>query len=94
MQKCISPKQMRLKVLITILKIASADGAEKALTSAGQLSDHLSKARAYSIYGRSNVDRWLRENLIQISDKRINRLKLEAIAAYSNRTTYLPVAER
>ena len=85
---------MKLMELIDLLKNATAEGAGKALLSPGILRDHLSKAEAYKIYGRSNVDRWLSENLIKISDKKINRLKLEAIAASSNRMTYLPVAER
>ena len=85
---------MKLMELIDLLKNANAEGAGKVLSSAGILRDHLSKAEAYKIYGRSNVDRWLSENLIKISNKKINRLKLEAIAASSNRMTYLPVAER
>ena len=85
---------MKLTELINLLKNATAEGAGKALLSSGILHDQLSKTEAYKIYGRSNVDRWLSENLIKIFNKKINRLKLEAIAASSNRMTYLPVAER
>jgi hypothetical protein len=85
---------MKLTELIDLLKNATAEGAGKALLSSGILRDHLSKTEAYKIYGRSTVDRWLSEKLIKISDKKINRFKLEAIAASSNRMTYLPVAER
>ena len=85
---------MKLTELIDLLKNATAEGAGKVLLSSGILCDQLSKTEAYKIYGRSNVDRWLSENLIKISNKKIDRLKLEAIAASSNRITYLPVADR
>jgi hypothetical protein len=85
---------MKLMDLIDLLKNATVEGAGKVLFSSGILRDHLSKAEAYKIYGRSNVDRRLSENLIKISIKKINRLQLEAIAASGNRMTYLPLAER
>jgi hypothetical protein len=85
---------MKLTELIDLLKNATNEGAGKVLLSAGILRDQLSKTEAYKIYGRSNVDRWLSEKLIKISNKKLNRVKLEAIAASSNRMTYLPVAER
>ena len=67
---------------------------EKVVTSTAVRPDFLSKSAAYRIYGRSNVDRWLAECLIKTSNKKFDRVKLEAIAAFSNRNTYLPVAER
>jgi hypothetical protein len=85
---------MKLTELIDLLKNATDEGAGIALSSSGILQDQLSKTEAYKIYGRSNVDRWLSEKLIKISGKRIYRVALEAIAASSNRVTYLPVAER
>jgi len=85
---------MKLMELIDLLKNATAEGAGKVLLSSGILRDQLPKTEAHKIYGRSNVDRWLSENLIKISNKKINRLKLEAIAASGNRMTCLPVAER
>jgi hypothetical protein len=85
---------MKLKELTILLINASVQSAEKAFAATGILRDHLSKTQAYQLYGRSNVDRWLSENLIKISNKKIDRLKLEAIAASSNRITYLPVADR
>ena len=60
----------------------------------------MTKADAYRLYGRSNVDRWLREGLISIghptetSQIFFDRSELEAVAASSNRITYLPVADR
>jgi hypothetical protein len=85
---------MKLKELMVVLANATEEGTEKVLEATCIRPDHLSKSKAYRIYGRSNVDRWLTERLIKISNKKFDRLQLEAIAASSNRMTYLPVAER
>jgi hypothetical protein len=92
---------MKLKHLSGLLNDAITIGADKALTESGQLSDTLTKAQAYRLYGRDNVDRWCKESLIHPvclggsgKKKFIDRLKLEAVARASNRTTYLQVAER
>lgn len=85
---------MKLNELTDLLKYATAEGAAKAFVKAGVIKSSYSKSEAYNLYGRSNVDRWLSENLLQIDNKKINRVKLEAIAASSNRCTYLPVANR
>lgn len=85
---------MRTTELIASLRTATTAGADKALAACGDLSTGITKAAAYRQYGRSNIDRWLRENLIEIHNKKINRAKLAQVAAASNRITYLPVAER
>ena len=85
---------MKLKELIVVLRIASERSAGLVLFAKANLKDNFSKSQAYKIYGRSNVDRWMGEGLISLSNNKINRDKLEAIAASSNRVTYLPVAER
>ena len=85
---------MKITELSTILKIAAKAGAEKALAGSGALPEGITKAKAYRLYGRGNVDRWLLEGLIQVSNKNIDRVKLERVAAASNRRTYLPVTER
>ncbi len=92
---------MKLKDLFTLLKNAAEQGAKKALSESGQLQEQLSKAEAYRLFGRGNVDRWITEGLIspvickeRPSRKYLDRNRLEAIAASSNRITYLPVAER
>jgi hypothetical protein len=85
---------MKTKDFARLLKTAVSEGAEKALTENKVLADHCTKAEAYRLYGRSNVDRWLQEGLIQIYKKLIFRIELEQVAASSNRITYLPVADR
>jgi hypothetical protein len=85
---------MKLKELIIVLRIASEQSAGLVLIAKATLKDNFSKSQAYKIYGRSNVDRWIGEGLISLSGTKISRVKLEAIAASSNRVTYLPVAER
>jgi len=85
---------MKLNEFTELLKHATVDGAEKAFIAAGICKDSYSKTDAYHLYGRCNVDRWLSEGILQIINKKLDRLQLEAIAASSNRHTYLPVAER
>jgi hypothetical protein len=92
---------MKLRELSYLLKTAVTAGTDKALVETRPLKDRLTKAEAYRLYGRYNVDRWLSEGLVthssvgsSISKKTIDRLKLESIAESSNRVTYLPVAER
>lgn len=92
---------MELPQLIRILTKSAASGSEKALAELTESPDHLTKAAAYRKYGRSLVDRWLQENLLKLTPIRgrrsplgIDKKKLEAIAAASNRITYLPVADR
>jgi len=85
---------MELKELSVLLRNATAEGAENVLRATCILSNNLSKSEAYKIYGRSNVDRWVTERIIKISNKKFDRLQLQAIAASSNRMSYLPVADR
>ena len=60
----------------------------------------MTKSQAYRLYGRGNVERWLKEGLIGLiphskkSKKILDRKQLETVAESSNRNTYLPVAER
>ena len=56
--------------------------------------DYFSKSQAYRLFGRTSVDRWVREKLITTHHKKFRRRELEAVAAASNRRTYLPVADR
>ncbi len=92
---------MELKQLTQTLRDSVEAGVNNAISATGELPDLLSKAQAYSLYGRSNVDRWIDEGLINASHSKgnsskqfIDRIKLEQVAASSNRITYLPVTER
>ena len=69
-------------------------GTGHALSVHGRVADQYTKAEAYRLYGRSDVDRWIAEGLIRVSKKCIVRVELERVAAASNRVSYLPVAER
>jgi len=84
-----------------MLKNAVKNGAEKALAENAELSELVIKSEAYRLYGRSNVDRWISEELVFMvasgnrNNKRfIERKQLDAVAASSNRITYLRVADR
>ncbi|WP_199120331.1 hypothetical protein [Pedobacter sp. ASV28] len=92
---------MKLKELFNLLKDATEQGANKALGKSRYFQEqHICKAEAYRLFGRGNIDRWIIEGLISLSKSQsgsrlcLDRKKLEAIAASSNRITYLPVAER
>lgn len=87
-------KQFDLSFLISK---AVLEGTDKVIRQNKMLPDYYTKAQAYRLHGRSNVDRWIGEGLIipaKISRKSIDRAKLEHVACTSNRATYLPVAER
>lgn len=88
---------MKQSDLSYLLKNAVLDGTEKIIAQNKILPDYYTKAQAYRLHGRSNVDRWIGEGLIKpakVSRKCIDRAVLEHVACSSNRTTYLPVAER
>ena len=100
-KRCGTEMLMKLTELSSLLKTVVTAGAVKALAANAPHKDRINKAEAYRTYGRAQVDRWLREGLIQlssdhsaISKKTFDRKKLEAVAESSNRCTYLPVAER
>jgi hypothetical protein len=87
--------------LARILLESVTDGTAKVLSENGIQHERISKAEAYRLYGRAQVDRWIAEGLLKpstgqifISPSGIDRKKLEAVSAASNRGTYLPVAER
>ena len=90
-----------VKEMFLLVKQSATNGAETALAENTTLSDKITRSEAYRRYGRANVDRWFQEGLLKptvTADKKspkcIDRKKLEAIAASSNRITYLPVADR
>jgi hypothetical protein len=92
---------MEIEDIIQLMQDATQRGLAKAMADKGLMSPLITKADAYRLYGRSNVDRWLAENLISLSSdpvkssKRfLDTIKLASISAASNRHTYLPVADR
>lgn len=87
--------------MFLLVKESAETGAATALAGNITQPDKITKSEAYRLYGRTNVDRWFKEGLLKpavSADKKslkcIDRKKLEAIAANSNRNTYLPVADR
>lgn len=93
--------KLNLQKLTELLREAVRKGCNTALTQNSHTRASISKANAYRLYGRRNVDRWISEGLIGLlpdqgrtPKKCLSRKKLDAIAAASNRMTYLPVAER
>ena len=86
---------MERSELTFLLTRTTAAGAKNALALCENQPDAITKSQAYRLYGRSDVDRWLREGLLVPTTKnRLDKAALARIAARSNRTTYLPVAER
>jgi len=92
---------MDLKTLSRLLNEAASKGAKDALADAACLSNTLSKAQAYRLYGRSIVDRWLVEKLIspvltggKNTKKYFDKIQLERVAGASNRISYLPAKKR
>jgi hypothetical protein len=92
---------MKPAELARIFLESVTDGTRKVLSENRIQKEQITKAEAYRQYGRTQVDRWITEGLFKpsngqifISSSGINRAKLEAISAASNRGTYLPIAER
>lgn len=91
---------MKYTELATLLKNAAEQGTANAFREERPVPGRLTKAEAYRLYGRSNVDRWLREGLLSApqatgtSQILLDRSELEAVAAASNRISYLPTADR
>lgn len=90
---------MRSGELFNFLKQAVEVGASRALMDSGAMPSSINKSQAYRLYGRSNIDRWILEGVLEpLSDQShkilFDKALLEAIAQASNRSTYLPVAER
>ncbi len=87
--------------LAELLTEAAEMGAKKALSEAGIIKPYLKKSEAFKLYGRSTVERWIKEQLITARKDgndsaawRLDRIELEAVAKASNRHTYLSVVER
>jgi hypothetical protein len=82
---------MILKDFSFLFRDAVTGGTDKELMASGQLPDTLTRAQAFRLYTRGNVERWISEGLIHPvsmggsgKKKFIDRLKLEAVARVSN----------
>lgn len=72
-----------------LLTDAAELGAQRALEKAGNLSPQVTKAEAYRLYGRAQVDRWISERVVkQIHTGhrvRLLRAEIEAVAKANQR---------
>ncbi|MGJ1236351.1 MULTISPECIES: hypothetical protein [Sphingobacterium] len=50
--------------LAAMLKDAAKLGAQEALVQANIVPGYIAKSKAYKLYGRTNVDRWMREGIV------------------------------
>lgn len=96
---------MNITISLTELRALLIDAREiaanNALSGAGLLKPFLNKSEAFKSYGRSDVERWLKEGLLHpvrnSSGKvkwRFNRTELDSVARASNRHTFLKTEER
>lgn len=86
-----------MDIPLTILEKMLADAAERgatiALRKAGNIKPYMNKTEAYRLYGRTNVENWIRKGLITpkkdglnpSAQVRIDRIEIETIADQSNR---------
>lgn len=84
---------MKTEEIIHLLKKSALAAAERHIPKHA-IPRSINKATAYRLYGRTNVDRWIAESLIQPKGKLLNSEQLAKIADTNNRITYLPVQER
>ena len=89
----------RLKEIIEMMRNVTKVSVQKETSLFGARVEYVNKSEAYRRYGRSTVDRWLKEKLITIfktaQNKNILKLaELEKVASKSNRISYLRVFDR
>jgi len=84
--------------LSNVFKEAVLQRVENVIIEEQLFANTLSKNEAYKMYGRSNVDRWLKEKLTNFLCTRkkgmIDRQQLAKVATCSNRFSYLMACER
>lgn len=80
---------------------AAEDGSKRVIEELSLESQDISFPEAYLQHGRDAIKRWIKEGLLRPvaspkgkRSKMLNKKQLEAVAASSNRVTYLPVRER
>ena len=92
---------MSMTDLRALLIEAGEVSSSKTLSKAGLLKPTMSKQEAYRMYGKSDVERWIKEGLIHperdgsgSAKWRIDRSEIEAVRKASNRHTFLNTDER
>lgn len=70
-------------------------GYKRCLQDKGQIEPYISLSKAYRMYGRRIVERWINESLIDVikdgdinTKCRISREQIELVAEESNRTIF------
>lgn len=93
----ISTTEIHLK---NLLNHAAKLGAQQVLIDMGMLPATIKRGQAVKLYGRGDIDRWVKEGLLKpIQDGsnasvRFSLMELTGVALASNRHTYLEVHER
>lgn len=85
--------EITLPMLQRMLDDAAERGATLALTKAGNIKPFINQSEAYRLYGRANVDNWIRKGLItpnkdnksNNSQVRIDRIQIESVSKRNNR---------
>ncbi len=87
--------------LRALLIEAGEVSSSKILCKIGLIKPFLNKSEAYKQYGRSDIDRWIKERLLNpVRDGsgkvkwRFDRAELDAVSKASNRHTFLNTEER
>jgi hypothetical protein len=82
-------------VIVGMLKDQAELAAMAVLVQQGVLKRYLTQNQAHTIYGRSTVERWVKEGLVTLIKDgtknaaiRIDRIQLEAVSKVSNRPSY------
>lgn len=86
---------------VKIFKSATLRGSKSMLSHNKLTSTIITKATAYRIYGRSNIDRWIKEGLLKPTFKSetksgtyLFQKDVDRVASSSNRISYLMVDDR
>lgn len=90
---------LRLRDMIDLFNNALRVGVQKETSRFGIIGIYINKTDAYQRYGRTTVDRWIKERLVSNyktkPKKEVLKLaELQEISSKSNRVTYLPSPDR
>jgi len=84
-----------------MLSEAAELGATRALAQAGVIKPLVTKAEVYRLYGRANVESWVKAGLVEMhkdgdfnTKVRLERIRLDVIAKSNNWKAYIPKEDR